>query len=134
MEIASNLVWAVIALVLLGVIYRGVRKGKVLLPMSSAMTLALLLGFILLPTISVSDDLMAARQSTLPLSSQTWKVASEDASTGFAGVIAPDLLLLLVVFFVAVSVLAPRDQWDMSPLAERLARSQHLRPPPIAVQ
>jgi hypothetical protein len=119
---ASNLVWAVVALVLLSVIYRGARSGKVLLPMGMAMTLALVLGFILLPAISVSDDLMAARQSTLPLSGQTWKIASEDASTGF------------VAFFVVLGMLAPRDQWDMSPLAERLARAQHLRPPPVALQ
>lgn len=134
MEIASNLVWAVVALFLVGAIYRGVRRGTVTLPMGAAMTLALLIGFILLPVISVSDDLMAARQSALPLSSQTWKMASEDASTGFAGVVAPDLMLLIVICFMAAPFVAPRDQWEMSPLAERLARAQHLRPPPFAVR
>ena len=112
--------------------YRGVRLGTVRRPMGVAMTLALLIGFILLPIISVSDDLMAARQSTLPLSSQTWRIASEDASTGFAGVVAPDLSLIIVISFPAAPPMAPRDQWDMSPLAEQLAREQHLRPPPFA--
>jgi hypothetical protein len=104
------------------------------LPMPAAMMLALLMGFILLPTISVSDDLMAAKQSGLPLSSQTWKIASDDATTGFAGLIAPNLLLMIVVCFMAASAIALRDQWSIKPLAERLARAQHLRPPPFAVQ
>jgi len=102
--------------------------------MPTAMMLAMLMGFILLPTISVSDDLLAAKQSGLPLSSQTWKIASDDAATGFAGIIAPNFLFLIVVCFVTALSVAPRNQWSIKPLAERLARAQHLRPPPFAVR
>jgi hypothetical protein len=100
--------------------------------MSSAMTLALLIGFILLPAISVSDDLMAARQSAMPLSGQTWKIASDNAATGFGGTVAPDPLLEIVISFVTTASMAPYDQLNVNPIAERLARAQRLRPPPLA--
>jgi len=130
MELASNLIWAVVALTLLGMTYRGVRRGTVRISMASAMTLALLICFILLPAISMSDDLLEARQAALPLAGQTWRMASEGASAGLDGLLAVGLYLLLLMCFLIETRTSKQDQWDIRPLAGRLARSQRLRPPP----
>ena len=130
MEIASNLVWAVAALSFLGMTYVGVRRGIVRLSMTSAMFLALVIGLILLPVISVSDDLLAARQATLPLSGQTWRIASEDVSVGLNLLLAVAGYLLLLIGCQVATRLPRKDLWDVRPLAGRLARSQRLRPPP----
>ena len=129
MELALNLVWAIAALGLLGVVYRGVRGGAIRVSMASAMMLALLICFILLPVISVSDDLLDARQAALPLSSQTWRVASEGSSNGLSQLLAVGLYLLLLMCFLIEVRTTNQDQWPVRPLAGRLVRSQRLRPP-----
>jgi hypothetical protein len=131
-ELASNLVWAIVALALLGMTYRGVRRGAVRLPMVSAMTLALLICFILLPVISVSDDLLEAQQAALPLSGQTWRMASEGVSAGLDKLLIVGLILLALLTFLIEGRAPYQDQWNIRPLAGRLARSQRLRPPPLA--
>jgi hypothetical protein len=131
-EVVSNLVWAIVALALIGTTYRGVRRGVVRLPMARAITLALLIGFILLPVISVSDDLLEAHQAALPLSGQTWRIASEGVSAGLDKLLTIGFILLLLMSFLTAAPLNERDQWDIRPLAGRLARSQRLRPPPSA--
>jgi len=129
-ELTSNVVWAIVALALLGAMYVGVRCGLVRLAMSRAMILALLLGFILLPAISISDDLLEAHQAALPLSGQTWRIAAEGMLVGLDQLpVIGFFLLTLMLFFVAAPV-GDRDQWHIRPLAGRLARSQRLRPPP----
>jgi hypothetical protein len=132
-EFASNLVWVVAALSLLGMTYRGVRRGTVRLSMASAMTLAMLICLILLPAISISDDLLAARQAALPVSGQTWRMVSEAASSGLDKVLMVGLYLLLMMCFLIETRMTFQDQWAVRPLAARLARSQRLRPPPCAV-
>jgi len=96
--------------------------------MMSAVLLALLLCFILLPVISVNDDLLLADQASLPLSGQTWRVAHEDASVALSFLFAIVAYLLWVCFGVE-SRLSRKDLWNVRPLAARLARSQRLRPP-----
>jgi hypothetical protein len=98
--------------------------------MTRAITLALLIGFILLPVISISDDLLEQRQAALSLSSQTWRMATEGVSAGLDKLLAIGFILLLLMSFFVETPIAFRDQWDIRPLAERLARSQRLRPPP----
>jgi hypothetical protein len=129
-EFASNLVWVIVSLTLLGMTYRGVRRGSVKLSMASAMTLAVLICLVLLPAISISDDLLEARQAVLPLSSQTWRIASEGFSSGLDKVLMVGLLLLSLLSFAVETPISNQDQWDVRPLAGRLARSQRLRPPP----
>jgi len=131
-ELALNLVWAIAALGLLGMVYLGVRRGKVRLSTAAAMMLAVLICFILLPVISLSDDLLNARQAALPLSSQIWRVASEGDSNGLDSLLVMGLYLMLLMCFLIETQAALRDQWLVRPLATRLARSQHLRPPPCA--
>ena len=130
MELASNLVWAAIAIALLIASYVGVRRGVVQLSMPKALVLALALGFILLPAISISDDLLASRQTSLPLSSQTWRMASEGASVGLELLLTGSFFILLLMSFLMDVQADDRDQWGIRPLAGQLARCLRLRPPP----
>lgn len=130
MELALNLVWAVAALSSLGLIYRGVRGGSVRVSMTSAMMLAMLICLILLPVISVSDDLLDAQQAALPLSGQTWRNASEGISSGLDQLLAVALLLMLLMCFLIEVRTTDQNQWSVRPLAGLLVRCQRLRPPP----
>jgi hypothetical protein len=132
-ELALNLVWAIAALSLLGTVYRGVRGGTKRISIASTMMLALLLCFILLPVISVSDDLLDARQAALPLSGQTWRIASEGISSGLDQLLAVALYLMLLMCFLIEARTTDLDQWPVRPLAGRLVKCQRLRPPPCAV-
>jgi hypothetical protein len=131
-ELTLNLVWAIAALGLLGMVYRGVRGGAIRMSMASAMMLAMLICFILLPVISVSDDLLDARQAALPLSGQTWRVASEGFSSGLSQLLAIGIYLMLLMCFLIEVRTTDQNQWSVRPLAGRLVQSQRLRPPPCA--
>ena len=130
MELALNLAWALAALSSLALIYRGVRGGSVRVSMTSAMMLAMLLCFILLPVISVSDDLLDAQQAALPLSGQTWRNASEGISSGLDQLLAVALFLMLLMCFLIEVRTTDQNQWSVRPLAGLLVRCQRLRPPP----
>ena len=67
--------------------------------MAIAMTLAVVMCLILMPLISVSDDLLEAQQAALPISGQTWRLASEDASAGLDDLLMVGLYLLLLMCF-----------------------------------
>ncbi len=131
--LALNLVWAAVALTLLGVVYREVRRGGLQVSMASAMTLGVLICFIVLPAISASDDLLDARQAGLPLSGQTWRMLSEGVS---ASVELPPIALYLVLLLCSVTVILTvfQDRWSIRLLTGRLTVSQRLRPPPCAAQ
>lgn len=130
MELASNLVWLVAALSLIGLTCRAVRAGSVHLSLTSAIMLALLLCFILLPVISLSDDLLAIRQATLPESEQVWRVTSHDPSVGLDIVLAVAAYLLLLLAVQREWRLGIREGRVVRPMAAQLARLQRLRPPP----
>jgi len=130
MEFVSNLVWLFAALSLLCVTYREVRAGSVRVSMSSALMLALVLCMILLPAISLSDDILAIRQAASPESEQSWKLASHDATTGMDTLIAfAAYVLLLRALRQKTSEVTPRT-CALRPIAAILARSRRLRPPP----
>lgn len=99
--------------------------------MASAMMLALLLCFILLPVISISDDLLATYQAALPQTRQTWRMASEDSSVGLDLLLAVAACLLLLACFEVESRRSGKDVWNIRPLAGWLALCQRLRPPPV---
>jgi hypothetical protein len=101
--------------------------------MAAAMTLAVVMCFILMPLISVSDDLLEARQAALPASGQTWRMASEGASAGLDDLLMIGLYLLMLMCFRTEAPASLRDQSQLHPLSGRLVRSQRLRPPPCAV-
>lgn len=115
---------------LLWVTYWGVRSGSVQLRMTTAMTLAVVLCFILLPVISVSDDLLAMSQAAQPESEQTWRLASHDAQTGIAFLVAVVASLLLMIAPQVRRM--PIELRILRPIAARLARLHHLRPPPAS--
>lgn len=132
MELALNLVWAAAMVGLLTIAVRSVRQGRIALSLCAAILLALVIGAILLPVISVSDDLLAARQAALPLSGQTWRLASEGSANGLE-LLALGLCLAVLMGFLAEALALVRDPWGLRLLAGRLVRSQRLRPPPVGV-
>jgi hypothetical protein len=132
LEVLSNLVWILISLLLLAAAYVGVRRGTVKVSMMTAMTLAIVMCFILMPLISLSDDLLEAQQAALPVSGQTWRMASEGASTGLDQLLMIGLYLLMLMCFRTEAPASQRDECQCYPLSSRLVRSQRLRPPPCA--
>lgn len=134
MELALNLIWAFGALLLLRTTYTGVRRGSVRLPMLSAMTLTLLICFLLLPVLSMSDDLIEARQAALPASAQTWRMASENASIGLELPCLLSAALLLLVWMEFEVAAYEEGDWDTRRFSSWLTRSQRLRPPPAPAE
>jgi hypothetical protein len=130
-ELTLNLFWALGSVTLLGVVYRQVRRGKLQVSMASAITLAVMICFIVLPVISATDDLLDARQAGLPLSGQTWRMLSEGIS---AGVELPLLALYLVLLLSSLTVAQTlfQNRSSIRLLTGRLTLSQRLRPPPCA--
>ena len=133
MELFSNLVWLLTSLIVLATAYLGVRRGTVKVSMTTAMTLAIVMCFILMPLISVSDDLLEAQQAALPVSGQTWRIASEGASTGLDDLLMIGLYLLLLMCYRTEAPASQGNECDCHPLSSRLVRSQRLRPPLFAV-
>jgi hypothetical protein len=133
LELFSNLVWLLISLIVLATAYLGVRRGTVKVSMTTAMTLAIVMCFILMPLISVSDDLLEAQQAALPVSGQTWRIASESVSTGLDELLMIGLYLLMLMCYRTEAPALQSDECDCHPLSSRLVRSQRLRPPLCAV-
>jgi amino acid transporter len=133
LELFSNLVWLLISLILLATAYFGVRRGTVKVSMTTAMTLAIVMCFILMPLISVSDDLLEAQQAALPVSGQTWRMASEGVSTGLDELLMIGLYLLMLMCYRTEAPASQSAECECHPLSARLVRSQRLRPPPCAL-
>ncbi len=133
MEFALNLVWLVLSALIVGMTVWAVRKRTLTRSAPVALTAAVALCFILLPIISISDDLLQARERGLPLAAQTWHLAKEDASAGLD--LTPMLqawmraLLALLAEAVAVVVCAQPVRRKRTHCAW-LTRAQRLRPPP----
>ena len=133
MELASNLVWLGVSLVLVGLALWGVRRGQVRITTASAVMLTLLVCFLLLPIISVSDDLMEARQAALPLSAQTWHMSSEDASVGLEAISVIGSFLLLFGCNAVKGQLVDDSERGGRPMDAWLTPPQRLRPPPVSL-
>ena len=131
MELIFDFTWLLLTLALCGAAWWSVRRGVVKISMRSALTLALLVGFILLPAVSMSDDLVKSSQDGLPLSSQTYLMSFEGASVGLDLLPLAGLLMALLACLWVTAARTPLSQWHVRPLAARLARSQRLRPPPF---
>ena len=130
-ELASNLVWFVATLVALATTVCCVRRGRVRIGTGSALFVVLLISFLLLPAISVSDDLLEARQAALPLSGQTWHMAWESASVGLELLSLVSVCLLLMAEVEEQPEWSPALEWvDPRHMVGWLTRSQRLRPPP----
>jgi len=130
-ELTLNLVWVSICLLVLGTAGSAVRRGKLPLPKRTAFTAALVICFLLLPAISMTDDLLAAHQADLPLAAQTWHMASEGAAVGLE--LASVLCTCWLAFLGATLALRAtvETDWNARPQAAWLLRSQRLRPPPL---
>ena len=133
MEVASNLVWLIVACAILGGTLWTLRRDRTKLSPISAIVLACLICLVLLPAISISDDLLEAHQAALPASSQTWRMASEGASVWLE--VAPVFcaFLLFLAFFALSMPIVEEGDWDKRPQSAWLMRSLRLRPPPSPV-
>lgn len=129
MELASNVAWAVTTLIVVVITLWAVRRGEVRVPAHSAFLLGLVVCFLLLPVISVSDDLLESRQDALPLSAQTWHLAWEGASVAVELLSIVSLFLLLFEDALGYSRRTTEGDWDIHPFSAWLTRSQRLRPP-----
>jgi hypothetical protein len=125
-------VWLAVSLVLMGLTLFAVRRDRVRVTTSSAVMLTLLVCFLLLPVISVSDDLIEARQAALPLSAQTWHMSSEGASVGLEVSVIGDFLSLLGSNAVKVQLVDDSERGGR-PMEAWLTPSQRLRPPPTSL-
>ena len=130
MELASNLTWLGVSLFLLGLTLWRVRRGTTRIPPLAAVMVTLLVCFLLLPVISVSDDLVEARQAALPLSAQTWHMASEGASVGLEAVSILGACLLLLGCELGKVQVIEEGQSGSRLMDAWLTAVQRLRPPP----
>lgn len=133
MELASNLAWLGVSLVLLGLTLSSVRRGTLRVAPVSAVMAALLVCFLLLPVISVSDDLIEARQAALPLSAQTWHMAQEGASVGLEAVAVLDACLFLLGCEPDKVQVIDNGQSSGQIMEAWLTAAQRLRPPPASL-
>lgn len=132
MELASNLTWLGVSLVLLGLTLWRVRRGTTRIPPAAAVMVTLLVCFLLLPVISVSDDLVEARQAALPLSAQTWHMASEGASVGLEAASIMGVCLLLLGCELGKVQVSEDGQSSGRLMDAWLTAAQRLRPPPAS--
>lgn len=117
----------------LGLTLWAVRRGTVRIAPLSAMMVTLLVCFLLLPIISVSDDLMEARQAALPLSAQTWHMAAEGASVGIEVIPMIGSYLLLLGSRVSKGQTVDEKEHERQSMEAWLTPSQRLRPPPTSL-
>lgn len=123
--------WLAVCVLLFGSTVRTLRRGFLKVSSASALTATLATCLLLLPVISVSDDLLQARQGHLPLAAQTWHLASEAASTGLEATIFPDICLLALLWLSLVVIVQIEPERDVRRTSGWLTRSQRLRPPPF---
>ena len=132
MELASNLTWLGVSLMLIGLTLWSVRRGIVRIAPVTAVMATLLVCFLLLPAISVSDDLMEARQAALPFSAQTWHMASEGSSVGLEVALIGACLLWLGLT-AGKGLLIDDCERGVRLMEAWLTPSQRHRPPPVSL-
>ncbi len=130
MELVSNLVWLVVSAVLLSVVRRRSQRDALQVSPAAALTATFAVCLLLLPVISMSDDLLQSHQNELPLAAQTWHLASEGAAVGLevSTLLGASLLLLFLTFMPLRIKVEPARR--VRPHSAWLTRSQRLRPPP----
>lgn len=130
MELASNCVWALVSLALLAFTWRAGRQEHLRVSRRSAFLLVTALCLFLLPLISVSDDLLEARQAALPVAAQTWHLAIEGAASALEIVPILFAFIRLVACLALLVVLKPARKTRRSAYAAWSTRALCLRPPP----
>ena len=131
MELLSNLVWLTVCLIVLGTTLSGIRRGSIKLPAVSALTAAAVLCLLLLPVISMTDDLIDDHPPALPFAAQAWHLASDAASVGLEAVSLLSACLSLLIWALRSKLLPiGANEPYTHPYAAWLTRAQRLRPPP----
>lgn len=108
-----------------------IRRGSMRVSTGAALSTAVVLCLLLLPVISMTDDLLENQQAAHPLAAQSWHLASEGASVGVEAVsLVSTWLFVLAILFASSLTPNRHGNWDVRRYAAWLARAQRLRPPP----
>ncbi|WP_263408105.1 hypothetical protein [Terriglobus tenax] len=124
-----NLAWIVIAIAMIGGVWLGVYTGKITASMGRALTAAVMVAFLLLPVISISDDMQVLRKLTEP---EDMTVRRHSDITEFAFVLfcleMLGVALTLLLVLRRLQVLAWPDKRRF--LEEEFSPLVGVRPPP----
>ena len=129
-----NLAWFAIAVAMVSGVWVGVFTGKLTAPMGRALTATVMVAFLLLPVISISDDMQVLRKLTEP-EDLTMRRHYEGVTLEFELLCLEMLCLVIALSFVLrrLQVLARPDTRVRRFLNEDFALLLGVRPPPAAV-
>jgi hypothetical protein len=129
-----NLAWFAIAVAMVSGVWIGVFTGKLSAPMGRALTATVMVAFLLLPVISISDDMQVLRKLTEP-EDLTMRRHYEGVTPEFELLCLEMLCLVIAMSFVLrrLQVLARPDTRVRRFLNEDFALLLGVRPPPAAV-
>ena len=128
-----NLAWFAIAVAMVSGVWIGVFTGKLTAPMGRALTATVMVAFLLLPVISISDDMQVLRKLTEP-EDPTMRRHYEGVTLEFELLCLEMLCLVIAMSFVLrrLQVLARPDTRVRRFLNEDFALLLGVRPPPAA--
>lgn len=129
-----NLAWFAIAVAMVSGVWIGVFTGKLTAPMGRALTATVMVAFLLLPVISITDDMQVLRKLTEP-EDLTMRRHYEGVTLEFELLCLEMLCLVIALSFVLrrLQVLARPDTRVRRFLNEDFALLLGVRPPPAAV-
>ena len=129
-----NLAWVAIAFAMVSGVWIGVFTGKLTAPMGRALTATVMVAFLLLPVISISDDMQVLRKLTEP-EDLAMRRHHEGVTLEFELLCLEMLCLAIALLFVLrrLQVLARPDTRIRRFLNEDFALLLGVRPPPVAV-
>ncbi|MBW8748657.1 MAG: hypothetical protein JF584_14040 [Acidobacteria bacterium] len=129
-----NLAWFAIAVAMVSGVWIGVFTGKLSAPMGRALTATVMVAFLLLPVISITDDMQVLRKLTEP-EDLTMRRHYEGVTLEFELLCLEMLCLVIALSFVLrrLQVLARPDTRVRRFLNEDFALLMGVRPPPAAV-
>lgn len=132
-ESILNLAWVVIASAMIIGVCVGVRMGRLRVPMGRALTATLMVAFLLLPVISITDDMQVLRKLTEP-EDLSLRRHTDFVVLEFALLCLEMLGLALVLMFVLrrLQVLRRPDTRVRLFLEEDFSLLLGIRPPPVA--
>lgn len=129
-----NLAWFAIAIAMVSGVWIGVFTGKLTAPKGRALTATVMVAFLLLPVISISDDMQVLRKLTEP-EDMTMRRHHEAVTPEFELLCLEMLCLVIALLLVLrrLQVLARPDTRIRRFLDEDFAPLLGVRPPPVAI-
>ncbi len=115
---------------LLAFVWRAAQRNALRVGRRAAMTQVAMACLLLLPVISVSDDLLMAKQATLPAAAQTYNLAHAGASTGLDLIPTALATLAFLQFPPMQREPLPKASEHAQTYRGRTLRTRSLRAPP----